>query len=177
MSTPPLVTVSLTVNGKKATHQVPASLPLVDFLHEEVGLTGTKFGCGIGVCRACTVAACRVPSAHPVPTLACSTPMGELNGQSLTTVEGLASASGVPSPLQQAFLDEFAFQCGYCTPGFLMATYMLMERLRAEPLPEARMEAAIQDAVGSHVCRCTGYARYYAAIRKILLATPGLIQR
>lgn len=176
MSSTPIINVNLTVNGKTYVHKVPASLPLVDFLHEEVGLTGTKFSCGIGVCRACTVAACRVPQAHPVPTLACSTPVSELNGQSITTVEGLAGPTG-PSPLQQAFLEEFAFQCGYCTPGFLMATHMLMERLRKEPIPEARLDAAIQDACGSHICRCTGYARYYAAIRKVILGTPGLIAR
>jgi aerobic-type carbon monoxide dehydrogenase small subunit (CoxS/CutS family) len=92
-------------------------------------------------------------------------------------VEGLAGSSGTPSPLQQAFLDEFAFQCGYCTPGFLMATHMLMERLRLAPLAEDQLDAAIQDACGSHICRCTGYARYYAAIRKVILATPGLIKR
>ena len=176
MSDTPIINVNLTVNGKTYVHKVPASLPLVDFLHEEVGLTGTKFSCGIGVCRACTVAACRTSQAHPVPTLACSTPVSELNGQFITTVEGLAGPAG-PSPLQQAFLDEFAFQCGYCTPGFLMATHMLMERLRARPLPEAQLDAAIEEACGSHICRCTGYARYYAAIRKVILGTPGLIAR
>ncbi|QRK07316.1 2Fe-2S iron-sulfur cluster binding domain-containing protein [Archangium violaceum] len=86
----PIINVNLTVNGETYVHKVPASLPLVDFLHEEVGLTGTKFGCGIGVCRACTVATCRTSQAHPVPTLACSTPVSELNGQFITTVEGLA---------------------------------------------------------------------------------------
>lgn len=172
----PFVDVTLTVNGKTYTRKVPSTLPLVDFLHEELSLTGTKFTCGVGVCRACTVAACRVPKAHAVPTLACSTPVGELNGQTITTVEGLAGPSG-PSPLQQTFLDEFAFQCGYCTPGFLMATNMLMDRLREKPIPEDQLEAAIQDAVGSHICRCTGYARYHAAIRKVILGTPGLTVR
>lgn len=170
---PPPVEVTVTVNGKTYTRKVPPSLPLVDFLHDELSLTGTKFGCGIGVCRACTVAVRRVSQAHPVPTLSCSTPVSQLNGQSITTVEGLAGPQG-PSPLQQAFLDEFAFQCGYCTPGFLNAANMLMERLRAEPIPVDQLDAAILEACGSHICRCTGYARYYTAIRKVILATPGL---
>ncbi|MGD0694261.1 MAG: (2Fe-2S)-binding protein [Terriglobia bacterium] len=173
----PNINVELTVNGRKHSVQdVPASLPLLDFLSDELGLTGTKLCCGIGVCRACTVILHRVPGATPVPILSCSTPIAEVNGQSIDTVEGLATPQGELSPLQQAFLDEFAFQCGYCTPGLLMAARALLERLRLAPVTSNQIDEAILEACGDHFCRCTGYVRYHKAIRKVILATPGLVR-
>lgn len=164
------------VNGRLTEpRQVDADLPLVDFLQDELGLTGTKLCCGIGVCRACTVAVRNLEGAPEVPVLSCSTPVGAVNGQEIRTVEGLA-AGGAPNPLQRAFLDHFAFQCGYCTPGFLMATTILVGRLRERPIPRAEVDAAIAEACGQHICRCTGYVRYYQAIRQHLLETPGLVQ-
>lgn len=167
--------LKLIVNHKPVEREVPEDLPLVEFLNEELGLTGTKFCCGIGVCRACTVSVRRSESSPPVPVLSCSTPVRAVDGRSVTTVEGLAGADGQPNLLQQIFLDDFAFQCGYCTPGFLMATTVLMERLASAPIREARLGAAIEQAVGPHVCRCTGYVRYHQAIRRAVLATPGLV--
>ena len=170
------VTVQLRVNGQTTPpRQVATTLPLVDFLHDELNLTGTKFCCGIGVCRACTVAVRNRPGAPPVPLLSCSTPAATVNGQEITTVEGLAGPQG-PSALQQAFLDHFAFQCGYCTPGFLMGAHVLMERLKSAPIAVDRLDEAIAQALGSHICRCTGYVRYYQAIRQVILDTPGLVQ-
>jgi len=90
------------------------------------------------------------------------------------TVEGTGSLEK-PSAVQQAFLDHFAFQCGYCTPGFVMATEMLLGRLRAQPVKRDRLDAVIEDAVGQHICRCTGYARYHQAIRAVVLAEKGLV--
>jgi aerobic-type carbon monoxide dehydrogenase small subunit (CoxS/CutS family) len=169
------ITFQVTVNGKLIEpRQVDADLPLVDFLQDELGLTGTKLCCGIGVCRACTVAVRNLPHAPEVPVLSCSTPVSAVNGQEIRTVEGLA-VGGAPNPLQQAFLDHFAFQCGYCTPGFLMATTILVERLRARPIARAEVDAAIAEACGQHICRCTGYVRYYQAIRQVLLETKGLV--
>src|SRR5438132_8280004 len=132
---PPNINVNIALNGRRLrVPDVPASLSLLDFLSEELGLTGTKLCCGIGVCRACTVLLHRVPGATPVPILSCSTPIAEVNGQTIRTVEGLATQDGKLAPLQQAFLDEFAFQCGYCTPGLLMAAHALLERLRLAPV-------------------------------------------
>jgi aerobic-type carbon monoxide dehydrogenase small subunit (CoxS/CutS family) len=162
------------VNGKPVAAEVLDDLALVDFLQEELGLSGTRLCCGIGVCKVCTVAARRVESSQAQPMLACSTPVALLGGQHITTVEGTGS-SAQPSKVQQAFLDHFAFQCGYCTPGFVMATEMLLERLRAQSIPKAQLDAAIHDAVGKHICRCTGYARYYAAIRAVVIAEKGLL--
>jgi aerobic-type carbon monoxide dehydrogenase small subunit (CoxS/CutS family) len=172
-----LVPVQFHVNGRPVQADVSSDLPLVDFLREELGLSGTRLCCGIGVCKACTVAARRAPTSQAQPLLACSTPVALLQGQSITTVEGTGSMDK-PSAVQQAFLDHFAFQCGYCTPGFVMATEMLLARLRAQPVRRERRErldAAIEDAVGQHICRCTGYARYHQAIRAVVLAEKGLV--
>jgi aerobic-type carbon monoxide dehydrogenase small subunit (CoxS/CutS family) len=169
-----LVKVRFHVNGKPVDTQVPTDVPLLDFLQEELGLSGTRLCCGIGVCKACTVAARRVPTSQAQPMLACSTPVALLQGQSITTVEGTGSMDQ-PSAVQQAFLDHFAFQCGYCTPGFVMATEMLLSRLRAQPVQRAQLDAAIEEAVGQHICRCTGYARYHQAIRAVVLAEKGLV--
>ena len=116
-----------------------------------------------------------VPQAPPVPVLSCSTPVSAVNGQDIDTVEGLAGPHG-PNPLQRSFLDHFSFQCGYCAPGFLMAATVLVERLRHSPIPRGACDAAIAEACGQHICRCTGYVRYHQAIRQILLETPGLVK-
>ena len=98
-----------------------------------------------------------------------------LDGESITTIEGIGQPAQLDR-IQQVFLDHFAFQCGYCTPGFVMATHMLLERLRLAPIPEAQLDAAIADACGAHICRCTGYVRYYQAIRALVVAEKGLLQ-
>lgn len=169
-----IVKVNFHVNGRPVSTEVPDDLALVDFLQEELGLSGTRLCCGIGVCKVCTVAARRVESSQAQPMLACSTPVALLQGQHITTVEGVGSPEK-PSAIQVAFLEHFSFQCGYCTPGFVMATTMLIERLRAQPIKKDQLDAAIEDAVGQHICRCTGYARYYAAIRAVVLAEKGLV--
>jgi aerobic-type carbon monoxide dehydrogenase small subunit (CoxS/CutS family) len=171
------VDIDLTINRQRIQRKnVPSDLRLLDFLHEDLGLSGTKFCCGIGVCRACTVLANRTPDAPPVPVLACSVPVAELNGQSITTVEGLAQSPQRLTVLQQAFLDEFAFQCGYCTPGFLMAAHGMMERLRVAPVASDVLDETIRQNCSQHICRCTGYVRYHSAIRKAVLQTPGLVR-
>jgi aerobic-type carbon monoxide dehydrogenase small subunit (CoxS/CutS family) len=169
------IDLNLTVNQKRyQIPEYPGETLLIDFLGEELGLTGTKFCCGIAVCRACTVVLHSAPKAAPIPILACSTPVSQVNGQSVTTVEGLAGPSGTLTPLQQAFLDEFAFQCGYCTPGFLMAAHAMVERLRASPVSPSQVDQVILESCGQHICRCTGYVCYLRAIRKVVLNTPGL---
>jgi aerobic-type carbon monoxide dehydrogenase small subunit (CoxS/CutS family) len=169
------IALNLTINDQKFVRdEIDGDMKLLDFLGEELGLTGTKFCCGIAVCRACTVALQRVPSAQPVPIRACTLTLYEVNGRIITTVEGLAKG-GVLHPLQQAFLENFSFQCGYSTPGFLMASFCLLDRLRRSPVPEQDVDAAIENAVGQHICRCTGYVRYYRAIRQVIMATPGLV--
>jgi aerobic-type carbon monoxide dehydrogenase small subunit (CoxS/CutS family) len=169
-------TIRLTVNGKDTgPREVPVDLSVLDFLQEMLGLTGTKFCCGIGVCRACTVSLRRTPEAAPIPIVSCSTAAVSVNGQAVETVEGLATTDS-PNDIQRAFLDHFAFQCGYCTPGFLMATTVLVERLRKSPVPRDQLNTVVAQAIGQHVCRCTGYVRYHAAVRSVVLAIPGLLR-
>ena len=169
------IDLELTINGEKFVAQgIDADRTLVDFLREDLALTGTKFGCGIAVCRVCTVALQRVPDAHCEAIRSCTTPLSEVNGKVITTVEGL-DKQGALHPLQTAFLENFSFQCGYSTPGFLMASYCLLDKLRRSPVPRADVDAAIEAAVGRHICRCTGYVRYHRAIRQTILATPGLV--
>lgn len=166
--------ISITVNGAdRRLRAIPADLTLLDLLHEEFSLTGTKFGCGIGMCRACTVAVRHAPGAPLEAVRACATMTVSLDGKEVTTVEGLAPA-GELMPLQQTFLETFAFQCGYCTPGFLMAAFVLLDRLRETPVEKAQLEPEIERACGEHVCRCTGYRRYHEAIRSVIAAQPGL---
>ena len=172
-----VIDIDLTVNRERVQRKnVPADLPLLDFLNEDLSLTGTKLCCGIGVCRACTVILHRVPGAAPVPILACSTPVSEVNGQTIVTVEGLAQSPEKLTVMQQCMLDEFAFQCGYCTPGFLMAAHAMTERLRLAPVPIGRLDETIRENCGQHICRCTGYVRYHDAIRKAVLKMPGLLK-
>ena len=166
--------ITIHINGQKVQREVPDDQALIDFLQEDLGMTGTKLCCGIGVCRACTVAVQRTPQSLPQPLLACSTPAVLLDGESITTIEGIGQPEQLDS-IQQAFLDHFAFQCGYCTPGFVMATHMLLERLRLAPIPAADLDAAIANACGAHICRCTGYVRYYEAIRALVTAEKGLL--
>lgn len=166
--------ITIHINGQKIQRVVPDDLALVDFLQEDLGLTGTKLCCGIGVCRACTVAVRRTPQSLPQPLLACSTPAVLLDGESITTIEGMGSPDELDR-IQQVFLEKFAFQCGYCTPGFVMATHMLLERLRLAPIPLAQLDAAIANGCGAHICRCTGYIRYYQAIRELVLEAKGVL--
>jgi aerobic-type carbon monoxide dehydrogenase small subunit (CoxS/CutS family) len=162
------------LNGKKVRVEPnDASQTLNEYLREDVGLTGTKICCGIAVCRVCTVAVQEGSNSSPEPTRSCITPLSTLEGKSVTTVEGLSKGDEL-HPLQKAFLENFSFQCGYSAPGFLMASYCLLDRLQRNPIPKSEIENVIQDAVGQHVCRCTGYVRYHNAIRQVILETPGL---
>jgi aerobic-type carbon monoxide dehydrogenase small subunit (CoxS/CutS family) len=140
-----------TVNGKAQSVETDAERPLLDVLREELGLTGTKYGCGEGQCRSCTV----LLDGKPAPS--CVTTMRMVAGRKVTTIEGLA-VNGKLHPVQQAFLDEAAMQCGYCTPGMILEAAALLDR-EAKP-----SEAAIVKAMNQHLCRCTGYPRIVAAV-------------
>jgi aerobic-type carbon monoxide dehydrogenase small subunit (CoxS/CutS family) len=171
--------LTLIVNGeRRGPLDVPADAMLIDELHEWLGLTGTRAVCGLGVCRACTVIVDGESGSEEVP--ACVTRAHELAGRRIRTVEGHArrDASGAVvglSSVQRAFVEGFSFQCGYCTPGFVNAATVLVERLERQPVPRDRLEAAITEALDPHLCRCTGYVRYFRAVKDLILATPGLV--
>jgi aerobic-type carbon monoxide dehydrogenase small subunit (CoxS/CutS family) len=154
-----MATFTLVVNGE--THRVEAESEdrLLPLLRERLGLTGTKYGCGEGQCGACTVLV------GDRAVRACLTAVGSIGTQPVTTIEGLAH-DGALHPVQQAFLDEEALQCGYCTPGLIMSAVSL---LRATPRPD---RAQIIKAMNGNVCRCGTYPRIVAAIESAAGQTP-----
>lgn len=149
--TPPLTTVRLRVNGREYAQEVPPRLLLSDFLRYRLGLTGTHVGCEHGVCGACTVLL------DGDPVRACLMLAVQAEGRSITTVEGLATA-GRLHPIQQAFHESHALQCGFCTPGILMT---LVAFLRDHP---DAGEPAIREALSGNLCRCTGYQAMVDAV-------------
>jgi aerobic-type carbon monoxide dehydrogenase small subunit (CoxS/CutS family) len=159
--------IRMYINGQAVEAQPGDSdMNLIDFLHERRNLTGTKLCCGIGVCRACTVGTRNLPDALMEKTLACSTPVSAMQGMRIYTVEGLM-LDGKLSALQQSFLESFAFQCGYCAPGFLMASTAMLDHLRSNPVDTTQLDETIETWVGGNLCRCTGYVKYIEAIRKV----------
>lgn len=174
----PKISFSATINGQKiGPVDLPEDLMAVELLQEYLNLTGTRLTCGQGVCRACTIIVDGEDgSSSTVP--ACITGIAWLNGRTIRTIEGIAGKDTdgrpVPSPVQQAFLEHFSFQCSYCTPGFVNAATVLVEALEKAPIPVAEVEGRILDALDANLCRCTGYVRYYQAVRDVVLNTPGL---
>jgi carbon-monoxide dehydrogenase small subunit len=136
--------IQLTVNGAARNGTAPVRKTLADFLREDLGLTGTHLGCEHGVCGACTV----LLDGEPVRS--CLMLAVQAQGADVTTIEGLAH-DGEMNPLQEAMRDAHAFQCGFCTPGFLMQITALLEE---NPSPD---EAEIRDTLSGNICRCTGY--------------------
>lgn len=153
---------------------------MIDFLHEYLDLTGSRLGCGRGICHAC-VAIVDHPSGTSEEVRTCITGAHFFNGKKVRTVEGHAKVDEQGevvelSPIQQAFLEHYSFQCGYCTPGFVNAATIFVEKLKREPIAREQLESAIEQALDSHICRCTGYVRYYEAVRDVVLKTPGLLK-
>ena len=149
------VEVSFKVNGKVRTARVPPRMTLVDCLRDEMGLTGSHIGCEQGACGACSVLL------DGEPVRACLIFAVQVADQSVTTVEGLAAADGALSPLQDAFWNHHALQCGYCTPGMLIAATAL---LAENPRPS---EDEIRQAIDGNLCRCTGYQQIVEAIADV----------
>lgn len=170
------VQISMTVNGRQTgPHTIPAGLAMVDFLNDYLGLTGTKLGCGIGVCHACVVIV-DAPDGTSRTMRTCINGAATFAGKHVRTVEAHATA-GRLSKIQQAFVDHFAFQCGYCTAGFVNAATCLMEDLARTPVSPDALKGRIEASLGDHLCRCTGYVRYYEAVRDLILADPRLTAR
>jgi 4-hydroxybenzoyl-CoA reductase subunit gamma len=144
--------LSLTVNGRAREDAVPDQLLLLDYLRQTVGLTGTKQGCDGGECGACTVLV------DGAPRLACITLAATCEGKRIETIEGLG-LDGRMSRLQQAFHEHLGTQCGFCTPGMIMAAEGL---LRRNPLPT---ESEVRAAIAGNLCRCTGYVKIVESVR------------
>ena len=146
--------VSITINGILYEQAVEPRRTLLEFIREDLGLTGTKKGCGIGDCGSCTVLL------DGVATFSCLTLAIQADGCNVETVEGLAE-DGKLNRLQEAFVQQGAIQCGYCTPGMLMTT---TELLRRNPHPD---EKEIRRAISGNLCRCTGYQKIVEAITTV----------
>ena len=146
--------VSVTVNEVSHERDVEPRLLLSDFLRHELGLTGTHVGCEHGVCGACTILF------DGEPARSCIMFAVQADGHTIQTVEGLASADGALAPIQAAFRESHALQCGFCTPGFLMT---LSAFLRDHPSPS---EPEIRDALSANLCRCTGYQHIVEAVTR-----------
>ncbi|MGH9065342.1 MAG: (2Fe-2S)-binding protein [Acidimicrobiales bacterium] len=149
--------VAMTVNGKAVEHEVEPRLLLVYYLREVVGLTGTNVGCDTTSCGACTV----LLDGESVKS--CTVLAVQADGADITTIEGMAAADGTMHPIQQAFQENHGLQCGYCTPGMVMAAVSI---LRENPRPT---EAEVREGLEGNLCRCTGYHN----IVKAILAAAG----
>jgi carbon-monoxide dehydrogenase small subunit len=149
--TPPMLSVATTINGRQAIVRIEPRAILLDVLRDQLGLTGTKRSCDAQVCGACTV----LLDGEPVS--ACCTLAYEADGRSVETIEGLAGPDGL-HPIQQAFVDNVAIQCGFCTPGFVLTTKAL---LAENPCPT---RAEIEAYLGGNLCRCTGYWNILEAV-------------
>ena len=166
-----MTTVSLTINGQAiGPVAVRDELSMNDFLREVLGMTGTKFGCGAAQCLSCAIIV-DAPDGTSATTPTCIVPAVEFDGKAIRTVEGHA-AGGKLTPLQVSFIEHFAFQCGYCTPGFLNEGQVLLERLEKAPVARADVERIVAEALDGHLCRCSGYVKYHEAVRDVILADP-----
>jgi carbon-monoxide dehydrogenase small subunit len=146
------VKINATINARKFELEIRPNLTLLDLLREELGLTGTKRGCEIGECGACTVLL------NGKAVNSCLVLAPQIDGQEIVTVEGLASENGL-HPLQESFLDHDAVHCGFCTPGMLMSAKDLIDH-KHEP-----SEQEVRVAISGNLCRCTGYQQIVDAIR------------
>ena len=145
--------VSLKVNGKAHRLEVDPACPLLYVLRDEVGLNNPRFGCGLGQCGACTVLV------NQVPMRSCMLPVGRAAGKEIVTLEGLGS-DGHPHPVQQAFIEEQAFQCGYCLNGWVVTAKALLDK---HPQPTAEQ---MKTAFEGLVCRCGSHVQIRAAVRR-----------
>ncbi|MBV9324413.1 MAG: (2Fe-2S)-binding protein [Chloroflexi bacterium] len=147
-------TVEFTVNGDKRSAEVEVRKTLADFLRDDLGLTGTHLGCEHGVCGSCTV----LVDGDAVRS--CLMLAVQADGAEVLTIEGLAAADGSMHPIQEAFMESHAFQCGFCTPGFVMSVYELLTSAPGGLAPEE-----IRPALSGNLCRCTGYQSIVAGVQ------------
>jgi carbon-monoxide dehydrogenase small subunit len=144
--------INTTINGKKVSASAEPSTSLLEFLRDTLEMKGTKLCCNTGECGACTV----IYNGKPINS--CVTLAADANGANITTIEGLAEDDQL-HPVQQAFIDTGAVQCGYCTPGYIMSVKALLDRT-TQPTAQD-----IEEAVSGNICRCTGYAKIVDAIQ------------
>ena len=173
------MTLEFTCNGKPVRVEADGAMRALDLLRDHLGLTGAKEGCGRGECGACTILV------DGTPVNSCLLYAAKLQGTEVLTIEGLAEGEGL-HPLQEAFLEEGAVQCGYCTPGMILSAKALLDR-RTGPAeggsPEGGSadgeisDAEIAEALSGNLCRCTGYAKILKAVRRAASVRPAAAAR
>ncbi|MTV39579.1 ferritin-like domain-containing protein [Duganella radicis] len=168
------IDIRLNVNDEEVHVSANGSRSLLNLLHDypDLQFRGTKFGCGIGECRACTVLVDDPQAGHRRAQQSCMTPLRHCQGQSVYTIESVAGTAY--ADVQKEFVDQFAFQCGYCAPGFIMSTIGLLEQLKVKPVAIDQLPQLIHDALGENYCRCTGYAKYYASVKRLAANVIGV---
>ena len=165
--------LTLQINGQVVgPMDVADDLMMIEFLHEYLNLTGSRLGCGQGICHACVLILDK-PDGTSEEVRTCITGAHFFNGKRIRTIEGLAKrdAAGEVSelnPVQQKFVEHFSFQCSYCTPGYVNAATIMVEKLQLQPVKRSELEGEIEAALGQHICRCTGYVRYYQAAKQVV---------
>ncbi|MBM5460826.1 (2Fe-2S)-binding protein [Pseudomonas sp. P66] len=165
--------LQLTLNGQTVGPvEVPNDLAMIDYLHEYQNLTGSRLGCGQGICHACVVIVDN-PDGTSEEVRTCITGVHFFDGKKVRTIESHAKYDDAGNlselnPIQQKFVDLFAFQCSYCAPGFVNAATVLVENAQRKPLKKSELQDTIEASLGHHICRCTGYVRYYNATREVL---------
>jgi aerobic carbon-monoxide dehydrogenase small subunit len=154
MSMTKLVHLEFICNGRQVSEDVPGDMRALDLLRDVLGLMGTKEGCGKGECGACTI----IVDGKTVNSCLIYAP--KLDGTTVLTIEGIEKSDGSLDPIQQAFLDEGAVQCGFCTPGMVISTKALLDKN-----PDPAVEE-IEEALSGNFCRCTGYGKIVSAVRR-----------
>ncbi|MCH7656532.1 MAG: (2Fe-2S)-binding protein [Chloroflexi bacterium] len=154
--------ITISINGKREQREIEPSRTLLELVREDFGLTGTKAYCHSGICGACTVLL------DGAAVSSCSLLAAQADGADVTTIEGLAAGTTL-HPIQQAFIDHFGFQCGYCTPGMVLLTKALLDEV-----PEPTREEIVR-YMGGNICRCTGYAGILASVEAAAKALSGEI--
>ena len=147
-----MVHIEFTINGQKTALDIPADITALEVIRSLIGLKGTKEGCGIGECGACTI------NVNGKAINSCLMLGAKLDGTKVLTVEGLAANVNL-APLQEKFIENHGVQCGFCTPGILMSAHALLAK---NPVPD---DAEISKAIAGNLCRCTGYSQIFASVR------------
>ncbi len=158
--------IAVSINGVSYDGEVEPRTLLSDFIRHQAGLTGTHVGCEHGVCGACTV------SFDGEPVRSCLMLAVQADGHSLVTVEGLAGPDGELSPLQRAFTEHHALQCGFCTAGFLISAESLLRRRGSSASGDSLSEKEIREELSGNLCRCTGYEGIVAAVLSVARSSP-----
>lgn len=158
------VRIRLTLNDEVQNLEIPATISALALLRDVLKLQGTKEGCGVGECGACTILL------DGKAVNACLLPAAQMDGRQVTTIEGLSGEAGL-HPIQQAFIDRHGVQCGFCTPGLIMSTKALLDR---NPNPD---KEAVTAAISGNLCRCTGYHHIYASVTEAINRNPKKSER